>query len=114
MMKKTAYTGTFFLCLLINIALNFRLTIPGWILLILHFIFPAVSIWWFVGYMVAFLLYMLIWQLVWRLIGRIGASAKEVPPPKELNPYAVKGNTMPLNRRGPADIEEKQNRDGGN
>ena len=72
MMKKTAYTGTFFLCLLINIVLNFRLTVPGWILLILHFIFPAVSVWWSVGYFGAFLLYMLIWQLVWRLIGRIG------------------------------------------
>ena len=91
-MKKTSYTGTFFLCLLINIVLNFRLTIPGWILLVLHFIFPSVSIWWFVGYMGAFLLYMLIWQLVWRLIGRIGASAKEVPPPKNINPDSVKEN----------------------
>lgn len=107
MMKRSSYSGGFFLCLLINIALNFRLTIPGWILLILHFIFPVISIWWFVGYMGAFLLYMLIWQLVWRLIMGIGASAKEIPPPKERNPYAVKGNEMPLNRQDPISREKK-------
>ena len=107
MMKKTAYTGTFFLCLLINIVLNFRLTVPGWILLILHFIFPAVSVWWSVGYFGAFLLYMLIWQLVWRLIGRIGASAKEVPPPKNLNPYSVTSNEMPLKRPDPKEVNRK-------
>lgn len=108
MMKRSSYSGGFFLCLLINILLNIRLTIPGWILLILHFLFPVISIWWFVGYMGAFLLYMLIWQLVWHIIGRIGASAKEIPPPKERNPYAVKGNSMPLNRQGPADIKQKE------
>ena len=103
MIKKTSYSGAFLICLLLNIALNFRLTIPGWILLILHFIFPAVSVWWSVGYMGAFLLYMVIRQLIWHLIGRLGAKAKDIPPPKNINPYSVKSNEVPLRSGNPQD-----------
>lgn len=39
-MRKTSRSGSFFLILMFNIMLNFRLTIPGWILLMLHFIIP--------------------------------------------------------------------------
>ena len=39
-MRRTSRTGSFFIVLLINIMLNFRLTLPGWVLLILHFFFP--------------------------------------------------------------------------
>ena len=78
------------LCLMINIALNFHLTIPGWILLVLHFLF-GISIWWFVGYMGAFLIYMLIRQLIWHIIGRLGSKAKDIPSPENKNPYSSKG-----------------------
>lgn len=96
-MKKTTRTGSFFLILLLNILLNIRLTVPGWILLILHFVL-GISLWWFAGYMGAFLLYMLLWMLFLRLFDRIGASAPDPPPIENKNPYSSKGYT-PIDRR---------------
>ena len=96
MIRKTSYTGAFLLCLLINIALNFYLTIPGWILLLLRFVL-GIPIWWFVGYMGAFLIYMLIRQLIWHFVGVLGSKAKDIPSPKNINPYSSKGYE-PINK----------------
>ena len=90
-MRKTTRTGSFFMILLFNILINFHLTIPGWILLILHFIIPEYIKWWYcLIYFGAFLLYMVIWMLFIRWIS--GVSNGDDPAPKEnKNPYSSKG-----------------------
>ncbi len=95
-MRRSSRTGSFFLILLFNIMLNFRLTIPGWILLILHFIIPQYIKWWYcLVYFGAFLLYMIIWMLVIRGIARWANSAGPTPPVKNKNPYSVKTYDIP-------------------
>lgn len=96
-MRKTSFDGAFLPVLLLNIALNFRLTIPAWILLILHFV-CGISLWWFAGAMGVFFLYILIWMLVLRLIARMGASAKPDPKIENKNPYSVKPDAPPQTR----------------
>ena len=94
-MRRTSRTGSFFIVLLINIMLNFRLTLPGWVLLILHFFFPDTIKWWYcLIYFGAFLLYMIIWQLVLRGVIRWANSAPPYPPVKNVNPYSVKSNEV--------------------
>ena len=91
-MRKTSRTGSFFMVLLFNIALNFRLTIPGWILLILHFIIPQYIKWWYcLVYFGAFLLYMIIWMLILWGIGAWARSAPPTPPIENKNPYSSTG-----------------------
>lgn len=91
-MRKRSFDGTFLLVVLIHIVLNFRLTIPAWILLALHFIF-GISLWWFAGALGVFFLYIFLWILIVRLVGRIGASAKPDPVIENKNPYSSKGYT---------------------
>ena len=94
-MRRTSRTGSFLLVLLFNILLNFRRTIPGWILLILHFIIPQYIKWWYcLVYFGAFLLYILIWMLVIRGISRWANTAKPAPPIENKNPYSSKGYTQ--------------------
>jgi len=95
-MRKTSRTGSFFLVLLFNIMLNFRLTIPGWILLVLHFIIPQYIKWWYcLVYFGAFLLYMIIWMLVLWGLGAWANSVPPTPPVKNKNPYSVQTNEIP-------------------
>ena len=81
-MRRTSRTGSFFLILLFNIMLNFRLTIPGWILLILHFIIPQYIKWWYcLVYFGVFLLYMLVWMLIlWGLVLWMIFTFRKVDP----------------------------------
>lgn len=98
-MKKTSRTGPFFMVLLFNILINFRLTIPGWILLVLSFIIPQYIKWWYaLIYFGAFLLYMLIWMLILWAIGAWANTAEPTPKPKNTNPYSVKDADMPWNK----------------
>lgn len=91
-MRKTSRTGSFFLVLLFNILMNFRLTIPGWILLVLHFIIPQYIKWWYcLAYFGAFLLYMILWMLILGAIGRWANTAKPAPPIENKNPYSAQG-----------------------
>ena len=91
-MRKTSRTGSFFLLLLFNIFLNFRLTIPGWILLVLHFIIPQYIKWWYcLVWFGAFLLYMLIWMLIITALARWAGTAKPAPPIENKNPYSAQG-----------------------
>ena len=110
-MRRTTYTGTFFLCLLFNMMLNFRLTIPAWILLILHFVL-GISTWWFVGAMGAFVLFVFFWMLVIRLASRAAASAKDAPPVENKNPYSSKGYVPIKQRKGGAEtsLEDEGNK----
>ena len=90
-MRKTSRAGSFIAVLLFNIVLNFRLTIPGWILLILHFIIPQYIKWWYcLIWFGGFLLYMLIWMLVLRALGRWTSTASPAPPKENKNPYSAK------------------------
>ena len=95
-MRKTGRTGSFFLILLFNILLNFRLTIPGWFLLVLHFIIPQYIKWWYcLVYFGAFLLYMIVWMLVLWGLGAWANSVPPTPPVKNKNPYSVQTNEIP-------------------
>ena len=96
-MRKTSRSGSFFLVLMFNILLNFRLTVPGWLLLILTFIIPRYIKWWYcLVYFGAFLLYMIVWMLVLWGLGAWANSAPPTPRPKNINPYSVKSNDIPL------------------
>lgn len=95
-MRRTDRTGSFFLIYLFNIMMNFRLTIPGWILLILSFIIPQYIKWWYsLVYFGVFLLYIMIWMLILRGLGAWSRSVPPAPKPKNINPYSVKSNEIP-------------------
>lgn len=112
-MKKTSRTGSFFLILAINILLNFRLTIPGWILLILHFIIPQYIKWWYsMIWFGAFLLYMLIWMIVLRLLGRWVSTAEPAPPIVNKNPYSARAYTPTVNKNPYSVKEDKGTKNG--
>ena len=97
-MRKTSRTGSFFLVYLFNILINFRLTIPGWILLILHFMIPQYIKWWYcLAYFGAFLLYILLWMLIVGALARWVNTADPAPPIVNKNPYSSKGYT-PINQ----------------
>lgn len=109
-MRKTSRTGPFIMVFLFNILINFRLTIPGWILLILYFIIPEYIKWWYcLVYFGAFLLYMLIWMLI---LWGIGTWARSAPPPEPVenkNPYSVKNSDMPWNKENKNPYSVKSN-----
>ena len=91
-MKRTSRTGSFLAVYLFNILMNYRLTIPGWILLILHFIIPQYIRWWYcLAYFGAFLLYILLWMLILRGISRWVGTAEPDRPIVNKNPYSSKG-----------------------
>lgn len=95
-MRKTHRTGSFLPLFFFNILLNFRLTIPGWILLILHFFIPQYIKWWYcLVYFGVFLLYMLIWMLILWGLGTWAGSVPPAPPIQNKNPYSVKSNEFP-------------------
>lgn len=112
-MKRTSRAGSFFAVWLFNILLNFRLTIPGWILLILHFIIPQYIKWWYsVAYFGAFLVYILLWMLVLRALGRWVSTAEPAPPIVNKNPYSSKGyepiaNKNPYSSKGYKPIDKE-------
>ena len=84
--RRTKYTGSFFIMLLFNILINIEWSLPAWILLILHFVI-GLSIWWFVAALALWIVFILLWMLV------IGAAAKcgsEPAPYREnKNPYSA-------------------------
>ena len=88
-MRKTKRNGSFFLCLLINMALHLERSIPAWILLGLHF-WLGIPIWWFVGALALWILSLLL--RMW-LMGWASFCGNQKDPPKEnKNPYSVKEN----------------------
>ena len=84
-MRKCRISGSFWLCLLINLILNFEWSLPAWALLALHF-WLDISIWWFVGGLVFWILSILVgmWFMGWA--ARCG-SVKD-PPKANKNPYS--------------------------
>jgi hypothetical protein len=86
-MRKTQRAGSFFLCLIINLLLNWEWSIPAWIGLALH-LWLDISIWWFLGGLGLWILRVL--AGMW-LIGWASACGSIPDPPKEnKNPYSAK------------------------
>lgn len=86
-MRRTTRSGSFILCLLINLLLNLEWSIPAWILLGLHF-WLGIRIWWFAGAILFWILRILLGM--W-LMGWAARCGNEKDPPKEnKNPYSVK------------------------
>ena len=124
-MRKSNRDGGFWLVYLFNVFLNFGLTIPGWILLVLHFIIPQYIKWWYcLAYFGAFLLYILIWMLILRAVGRWASTAKPAPPIENKNPYSAQGyrpiqrQTQIVNKnpysKGYPSIDHNNEQQGGN
>lgn len=85
-MRRTKRGGSFWLCLLVNMALNLEWTIPAWILLVLHF-WLGWSIWWFVLALVLWIVDILFWM---KVMGWAADCSNTPDPPKEnKNPYSV-------------------------
>ena len=86
-MRRTRQSGSFLLCLLINMLLNLEWSIPAWVLLGLHF-WLGISIWWFVGALLLRILRLLLgmWLMGW---ARDCGNQKD-PPKENKNPYSVK------------------------
>lgn len=85
-MRRTTHSGSFALCLLLNMLLNLKGLIPAAVLLALHFVFKW-SVWWAV--LVAGL--WIVWLILWMLFVGFAAKCGNTPdPPKEnKNPYSV-------------------------
>ena len=88
-MKRTQKNGSFLLCLLINLLLNWEWSIPAWVLLALH-IWLDISIWWFIGGLTLWILSILAGMLFMGWAADCG-SIKD-PPKENKNPYS-KTNT---------------------
>lgn len=86
-MRRASQSGSFWLCLLLNMALNLEGTIPAWILLALHFVLGW-SIWWFVLALGLWLGHILLRMALIRWIGRCANSPD--PPKINKNPYSAK------------------------
>ena len=87
MIRRTKRSGSFWLCLLLNMVLNLEWTIPAWILLALHFLLSW-SIWWFWLALALWVLNILLWM---KVMGWASSCSREKDPPKEnKNPYSAK------------------------
>ena len=86
-MRKTKRTGSFFLCLLLNLIINLEWAIPGVIFLILHFSF-GLSLWYAIIAFSVWIIVMIIWMLIIGWAGRCGDSSD--PKKENKNPYSVR------------------------
>ncbi len=87
MMRRTVRSGSFWLCLILNLLLNLEWSIPAIAALVLHY-WLGISIWWFIGGLGLWLLRVL--AGMW-LMGWAAACSREKPPQREnKNPYSAK------------------------
>jgi hypothetical protein len=84
-MKNTGAIKSLILSFLLNLFLSFRWSIPGWILLALHFIF-GISVWWSVA---AFAVWILLIVLGMTVIGLASKCSVPDPPKENKNPYSA-------------------------
>ena len=89
MMRRTTHSGSFLLCLLLNMLLNLEWSIPAWILLGLHF-WLRISIWWFVAGLAIWILRLLTGMLFIRWA--TGCGARTDPQKENKNPYSAANN----------------------
>lgn len=102
-MRRTDSNSGRFICFIINLALNWELSIPAFILLILHFVLH-ISLWWAAG---AAALYILWIALLTFIIGWASSgTGKPETPRKNVNPYSAKTTDyLPT----PADSQDENN-----
>ena len=86
-MRRIRSSGSFFLCLLINMVLNLEWSSPAWILLGLHF-WLDISLLWFAGAIALWIMRILVgmWLMGWAA----DCSSRQDPPKENKNPYSVK------------------------
>ena len=84
-MRSSRHFGGFLLSYLINLLLRLELTIPAWILLILHFVL-GIPLFWFWIALGAWAAVILLWTLLLSLLFR-GSSSPTVSPENK-NPYS--------------------------
>ena len=86
-MRRIKKTGSFLLCLVINLLLNLEWSIPAWILLALH-LWLGISIWWSIGGVAFWILSVLadMWIIGWAA----SCSSEKDPPKDNKNPYSKK------------------------
>lgn len=84
-MRRTKRSGSFWLCLLLNLLLNLEGTIPAVLLLITHFLFD-ISVWWSVGALALWILGMVLWM---KFMGWASRCGTERQFRKNKNPYSV-------------------------
>ena len=84
-MRKTNRGSGFFICLLFNMLLNLEWSLPGFALLILHFLIN-IPLWWS---LVAFAIWIAVLVMWMRFIGWAGRAGNIPDPPKpNKNPYS--------------------------
>lgn len=87
-MRKTKFNGSFFICLIFNMGLNFHWSIPAWILLALHF-WLEVPIWLFWAALGIWLGAIILWMLIIKWAVKCGDEP--APYQENKNPYSSKG-----------------------
>ncbi|MDD6203699.1 MAG: hypothetical protein PUC05_01705 [Firmicutes bacterium] len=86
-MRRTKRSGSFLLCLFINMLLNLEGLIPAALLLVMHF-WLGWSVWWAVLALGLWIAGLILWM---RVIGWAGECGSAPDPPKEnKNPYSVR------------------------
>lgn len=104
-MRRTKYSGSFFIMLLFNILINIEWSLPAWILLILHFVIDL-SIWWFIAALVLWIVFILLWMLV---IGGAAKCGSEPTPYREnKNPYSAGKYGSSIKKNGSAEKSDEQ------
>lgn len=83
-MNRTKRSGSFMMCLLFNILLNFEGFIPAAVLLVLHFALKL-PIWWSAAAAAVWIGWIILWMLVINWASRCGS----MPAPKNKNPYSA-------------------------
>ena len=89
-MRRTRKSGSFFLCLLVNLLLNLEWSIPAWILLAMH-LWLEISIWWFIGGLAFWIIRIMLgmWFMGWAA----SCGSQKDPPKENKNPYSKKSIT---------------------
>lgn len=87
-MRRTKRSGSFILCLLVNMLLNPEWSIPAWILLGLH-VWRGINLWWFAGAVAVWIARLLLgmWLVSWGT----KCGNQKTPVRENKNPYSAKG-----------------------
>ena len=88
-MRRTKRSGSFWLCLLLNMLLNAEGLIPAGLLLVMHF-WRGWPLWWAAVAAGLWLLGLLIWMLIFGWANRCGNTPD--PPKPNQNPYSAERN----------------------
>ena len=88
--------GRFLLCLLFNLVMDLKWSVPAWILLVLHHL-CGISIWWFVLALGLWIFSNIFWM---KVIGWTKGCANAPRPPQEdKNPYSPKNEDYLKNHK---------------